>query len=343
MGNKPKHILIIGSGLAGSTLALELIQRGHIVQVIDNLAPNSSSRVAAGIINPVVPKGVKKTWQYQEIFPAVFEYYRNFESLLGAKFVFEYPMLQIHANDNERYEWRKRGAATEMTDLLTPNGDNTIVNNCGRLDVLQFLHATEIELTKKKWFRNEQFLHADLIFHESGKVDYHGLEFDEVLFCEGIGIMQNPWFNYLFFDPTGGDILTVKIEGLSNDKIIKQKQWIVPTQQKDVFLLGSTFHKKSISEVADPMDAKFLLERAELITGKLVTLIKHQRAVRPTVQNRRPYLGRHQTYKNLSIYNGLGAKGSALCSWLSPMMADFITYNTPLNEEVDISRIQEIG
>jgi glycine/D-amino acid oxidase-like deaminating enzyme len=100
VGNKPKHILIIGSGLAGSTLALELIHRGHFVQMIDNLVPNTSSRVAAGIINPVVPKGVKKTWQYQEIFPAVFEYYRHFESLLGAEFVFEYPMLQIHANDN---------------------------------------------------------------------------------------------------------------------------------------------------------------------------------------------------------------------------------------------------
>ena len=340
MGNKPKHILIIGSGLAGSTLALELIQRGHSIQVIDNLTPNSSSRVAAGIINPVVPKGVNRTWQYQEIFPAVFEYYRNFESLLGTKFVFEYPMLQIHANDNERYEWRKRGAATEMTDLLTPNGDNTIVNNCGRLDVLQFLSAAQIELEKKNQFTNEQFLPTDLIFQESGKPEYHGIVFDEVIFCEGIGIMQNPWFNYLFFDPTGGDILTVRIPDLPQDKIIKQKQWIVPTKEKDIFLLGSTFHKQSISEVQDPADAKFLIERAELITGKTVTLIKHQRAVRPTVQNRRPYLGRHNIIKNLSVYNGLGAKGSALCSWLSPMMADFISNNKPLNEEVDISRTQ---
>ena len=340
MGNKPKHILIIGSGLAGSTLALELIQRGHFVQVMDNLAPNASSRVAAGIINPIVPKGVKKTWKYQEIFPSVFEYYRNFESILGAEFVFEYPMLQIHANDNERFEWRKRGAVTEMTELLAPTGDNTIVNSCGRLDVLQFLNAAQIELEKKNQFINEQFLSTDLIFLESGKADYRGISFDEVIFCEGIGIMQNPWFNYLFFDPTGGDILTVQIPNLPQDTIIKQKQWIVPTKEKDIFLLGSTFHKQSISEVQNPADAKFLMERAELITGKKVTLIKHQRAIRPTVQNRRPYLGRHHTFKNLSVYNGLGAKGSALCSWLSPMMADFISKNAPLNEEVDISRIQ---
>jgi glycine/D-amino acid oxidase-like deaminating enzyme len=142
----------------------------------------------------------------------------------------------------------------------------------------------------------------------------------------------------LFFDPTAGDILTVQIPGLAGDKIIKQKQWIVPTNEKDIFLVGSTFHKKSLSESPIAADAQFLLERAEIITGQKVTLINHQRGIRPTVQNRRPYLGRHQTHGMLSVYNGLGSKGSALCSWLSPMMADFITTNNPLNAEVDIAR-----
>ena len=337
MGNKPKHILIVGSGLAGSTLALELIRRRNKVQVIDNLAPNSSSRVAAGIINPVVPRGVKRTWQYQEIFPIVFDYYRKLESQLQSEFIYEFPMLQIHTNENERNEWRKRGEVPEMAELLNPHGDDTIVNHCGRLDVLKFLNATQMELEKNNQFISEQFAYSDLIFQDTGMVEYHGKQFDEVVFCEGVGINQNPWFNHLFFDPTGGDILTVRIPDLSNKKIIKQKQWIVPTKEKDVFLLGSTFHKQSTSEVTNPSDAEFLLERARLITGKEITLIKHQRSIRPTVQHRRPYLGRHHAFKNLCVYNGLGSKGSALCSWLSPMMADFITYNTPMNDDVDIS------
>jgi glycine/D-amino acid oxidase-like deaminating enzyme len=338
VGNKPKHILIVGSGLAGSTLAMELIRRGNQVLVVDNNAPNSSSRVAAGIINPIVPKGVKLTWQYQQIFPAVFDYYRQLEIELDSEFIYPYPMLQIHANDNERHEWRKRSEVNEIRDILLSDGENTIVRNCGRLDVLEFLTANQIALERKHQFINEQFKYEDLAFLESGMIGYHGSRFDDVVFCEGIGVMQNPWFNYLFFDPTGGDILTVHIPGLSNNKIIKQKQWIVPTKEKEVFLLGSTFHKQSMSEVPNPEDAHSLLERARMITGKEVTLIRHQRAIRPTVQSRRPYLGRHQDVKNLCVYNGLGSKGSALCSWLSPMMADYITYNTQLNEEVDIAK-----
>jgi hypothetical protein len=38
------------------------------------------------------------------------------------------------------------------------------------------------------------------------------------------------------------------------------------------------------------------------------------------------------------IFNGLGAKGSSLCAWLSPMMANHIHSQGALNEEVDISR-----
>lgn len=337
--NKPKNILIVGSGLAGSTLALELIERGHTILVIDNLAPNSSSRIAAGIINPIVPKGVKRTWQYPEIYPRVFDYYRKWESLLKSEFIFEFPVWQIHANSNEISEWQMRAQSTEMKDLLIPKEGKTIIKNCGRLDVLKFLHATQLAFNKNNQIMHGQFDYNDLLIDKSSNgVEYRGQHFDEVIFCEGIGIMKNPWFKDLFFDPTGGDILTVQIPGFPNNRIIKQKQWIVPTKEKDIFLVGSTFHKKSLSESPIAADAQFLLERAEIITGQKVTLIKHQRGIRPTVQNRRPYLGRHQTHRMLSVYNGLGSKGSALCSWLSPMMADFITTNNPLNAEVDIAR-----
>ena len=337
VGNKPKDILIIGAGLAGTTLAIELIDRGLNVQLVDNQMSNSSSRVAAGIINPIVPKGVKRTWQYTEIFPSVFSYYRKLEARFQTSFIHEYPMIQIHANENERHEWRKRAESPEMADLLTPNGENTIVHFCGRLDVSKFLQICQLEIQKSHQFKSEQFNYSDVIFLENEKVEYHQEQFDRIIFCEGIGVKQNPWFNYLFFDPTGGDILTVKIPNLPNKEIIKQKQWIVPTQEKDTFLLGSTFHKQSISYLPNPDDAEFLLARARVITGKEVSLIKHERSVRPTVQHRRPYLGKHATLDTLMVYNGLGSKGSALCSWLSPMMANYIVNNGPLDEEVNIA------
>ena len=337
LGNKPKDILIVGSGLAGTTLAIELQKRGVRVQLIDNQMENSSSRVAAGIINPIVPKGVKKTWQFDEIFPHVFSYYRALEAKFQTSFIQEYPMLQIHANSNEKHEWRKRAENADMIHLLSAEGENTIVHLCGRLDVPKFLNTCKLHFEAAQRFRSEPFNHEEITIHENQTLEYRKETFDAIVFCEGIGIKQNPWFHELFFDPTAGDILTVKIPHLDNHRIIKQKQWIVPTQESDVFLLGSTFHKQSTSYEPNPEDAHFLLERAKIITGKEVTLIKHERSVRPTVQHRRPYLGCHHTHKNLMVYNGLGSKGSALCSWLSPMMANFIVSAAPLHPEVKIN------
>jgi len=90
--------------------------------------------------------------------------------------------------------------------------------------------------------------------------------------------------------------------------------------------------------VPNAEDTERLLARASEITQQTVTLIEHRRSVRPTVQQRRPYLGEHATQKGLYVFNGLGAKGSSLCSWLSPMMANHLVHGDPLNEEVDILR-----
>ena len=48
--------LIVGQGLAGSILAWKLVQAGCRIRVMDNDHHQSSSMVAAGLINPVTGK-----------------------------------------------------------------------------------------------------------------------------------------------------------------------------------------------------------------------------------------------------------------------------------------------
>jgi glycine/D-amino acid oxidase-like deaminating enzyme len=346
--SKSNKLLIVGGGLAGSTLALELAEMGVEITLIDNQFPHSSSRVAAGLLNPIVPKGVRKTWQCHALFPALFTYYQRWESLLQNQFIHPFPFLNIHANEGETREWRNRTQDPELFDWIRPDTNTEYpsiprtwaswVNHCGRLDVPQFLKASKRYLERAGQYKEEEFNHSTLV-QTHHYWEYKGESYTAVVFCEGIGILQNPWFNHLFFDPTGGDILTVHIPNLGeNPCIIKQKQWIVPTTEKDIYLLGSNFHKHNLSHVPKAEDAELLLARAAEITQQTVTLIEHRRSVRPTVQERRPYLGEHTTNKGLYVFNGLGAKGSSLCSWLSPMMANHLVHGDPLNEEVDIRR-----
>lgn len=362
--DKEKKILIVGAGIAGSTLALELSALNHSVTLFDNLAPNSSSRIAAGLLNPIVPKGVKKTWNCDNIYPNVFEYYQNWAKFLGSNFIHSYKFLNIHANAGEQLEWDKRVSQPEMQDwimkampqehaLIDENSQATWVNHCGRLDVAAFLIACEDHFESKNQFIRAEFDYFKLkieLQDQSKLYTYpisdignnsciDNTSFDAIVFCEGVGILQNPWFNDLFFDPTGGDILKVKIPNFNNQNcIVKQKQWLVPTGELDTYLVGSNFHKQNLSTTPQVSDASFLLNRAKEISKCEVELIDHKRGVRPTVQNRRPYLGEHHAENGMYVFNGLGAKGSSLCSWLSPMMAKHIHNKSPLNDEVNIAR-----
>ncbi|HPH83217.1 MAG TPA: FAD-dependent oxidoreductase, partial [Flavobacteriales bacterium] len=58
--------LIIGQGIAGTTLALELISRGSEVLVIDVFDEHNSSRVAAGLFNALVFKRITLGWRAKE-------------------------------------------------------------------------------------------------------------------------------------------------------------------------------------------------------------------------------------------------------------------------------------
>ena len=62
-----KRFLIVGHGLAGSTLAWQLHHRNETFDIIDNTDLPGSSRVAGGMINPVTGKHLAKTWLVDEL------------------------------------------------------------------------------------------------------------------------------------------------------------------------------------------------------------------------------------------------------------------------------------
>ncbi|MDA1182565.1 MAG: FAD-binding oxidoreductase [Bacteroidetes bacterium] len=347
--SKKVEVLIVGAGIAGTTLALELRAKGVSIHLIDNQEPNSSSRIAAGLINPIISKGIRKTWQYSQLFPAVFDYYQQWEREFEDRFISRFPYLVMHANTNENKQWERRALGIELAELLEISNFHcpqlildrhpyiTKINHCGRLDVQRFLLAAQHRFMALESFWAEDFIHNSLCCNTENNWCYNNVEAKKVVFCEGMGIVKNPWFNRLFFDPTGGDILTVYIPGLDPAFMYKKKAWLIPTREPFQFLLGNNFFKDDGRTESLSIEADSLIRYAKEITGLPVTLLQHKRGIRPTIQNRRPYLGQHPNKNNLFVYNGLGSKGVSLCSWLSPMMAKHVVDESALPVELDIS------
>ncbi len=74
--------LIIGQGIAGSTLALELLKREKSVLVVDRQDTGSSTRVAAGLVTPLTGKGMNTAWRQEEYLPKAVAYYHALEKEL---------------------------------------------------------------------------------------------------------------------------------------------------------------------------------------------------------------------------------------------------------------------
>ena len=73
--------LLIGQGIAGTALSYQLLKRGKNVLLIDKKRNDSSSRVAAGLFNPITGRRMIKTWLADKLFPYCF-YKRSFRSKL---------------------------------------------------------------------------------------------------------------------------------------------------------------------------------------------------------------------------------------------------------------------
>ena len=356
MGEKTKHVdfLIVGGGIAGCTLGLELQKMQQSVTIIDNQFEFSSSRVAAGLISPMVPRNVRKTWLSDQLFPHVFQYYRTFEALWNTSLIDEIKTLQIHKNLRQVHNWTIRAGepgfenylnvnAPQLPESMRPlNFDCIEVLQTGRLNVKKFIDLTKLNFPNVEncAYLSDTFQHEELIQKKDNWI-YKDSLYSKVIFAEGIGILNNPYFNYLPFNPSGGDILKVKIENIPQDYIYKKKEWILPIGNQE-WLAGSTYHSNDSSFVPMQSDADWLIQELESWIGQPITIVEHKRGVRPTVAERRPYLGDHPHFKNLFVYNGLGSKGSSLVSFFSPHYANHLVNQETLLKDVHIEQYKEL-
>ena len=329
-----KKYLIVGAGLAGSTLAIELKKRKQRVDIADQFNPNSSSQVAAGIFNPIVPRNVARAWHCDDIFPQIFDYYSNWETQLGSKFLIKKPTLQIHKIPNHTKNWKKRSREKGFEKHLEPLESNHFneINlpfeaawclQTGRLDVRHFLKAVRnyLEASGSRW--DEDPFNYDALEKQDNGWLYNGQSYDGVIFSEEIGMLKNPYFKTLPLTPTGGDILKLKIKTLDERYTYKRKEWLTPLGNNE-WLAGSTFRPGDLSTTPEKENADFIVSALKEWMPYELELLDHKSAPRPTVGKLRPFMGEHPNHNGLYVYNGLGSKGSSLCSWLSPLYAESI-------------------
>ena len=347
--SKPHDYLLIGQGQAGTLLAHFLEQAGKTAHVVDQYNPRSATQVAAGIINPITGRRYVKSWRVDELIPFAKKTYRDLESRLGIPIYHERPILRALFNSREENDWLARtaepGYGQYMLDAagLEEYAEKTVpaysygeVRHSAQVDIGRLADAYRAYLREKGAITEEVFDYGKLEVAAQG-VRYKGLEAQTAVFCEGQHARQNPFFNYLPFGGAKGEVLIVRIPGARFEKILKHRVFIVPLQD-GLYWVGSTYGWKFDNDGPTPEARAFLGERLEDILKTPFEVVEHRAAIRPTVKDRRPFLGRHPEFPSLALFNGLGTKGASLGPFWAKHMADFLVKNSTLEEAVDIGR-----
>ena len=338
--------LIVGSGLSGVMLCEALRKRGKTFKVISNKSQQASI-VASGLYNPVVLKRFNKAWDAEKHLPVAMSAYEELELFLGIKIDYKLPIYRLFSSIAEQNNWIIASDKIPLKPYLISNikintNQNIYapygygeVKNTGRIDSKLLLESYSNVLNNEKLISHESFEYDKLKI--SKKIVYKGIESENIIFSEGFGVRQNPFFNYLPIEGTKGELIIINAPKLNSEVIIKSSVFIIPIG-KNNYLVGSTYAWDDFNN--DPtINAKNkLLNKLDKLVLCPYKVVYQRAGIRPTVIDRRPLVGQHKSHENLYILNGLGSRGVLIAPTVANDLINFIEDKLPLQKEINISR-----
>lgn len=338
--------IIVGDGYAGLFLAHQLIKNNKSF-VIFSEGRKSASQVSAGIINPVVLKKFTTFWKAQEQIDFLKGSLKEIESYTGENYLINAPIHRIFHDENEQNLWLKKSGNEELSAFLDENFDrlNGVkndfqtgkVNQSARLNVNGFFSGLFNYLEKNDHLVKERFDYAQLNPSESVYKDF---SFKNIIFCEGMGVKDNPYFSEIAVIPNKGHHIKVKLsQPIPENITIKKKHFLFPTGN-GLYFYGGTYDRDQLHQHIDDSAVTQLVNGLSEFYPYDFEVEEVHFGFRPTVKDRRPIIGRHETLHNLYVFNGMGARGILNGCYFSRDLFHFIEQGTPLHEEVSSKRFQ---
>ncbi len=347
-----QNIIIVGAGLAGCLLAWRLEQAGQQVTLIGSTQLPNASEVAGGVINPVTGRWMIKTWNFDALIPHAAATYRELEQTFGVALYHPIPLIRYcqHSIDAKRMGKRMRNPRYEnVLGDPTPVGEGPEaledthgsfhIKQAAYTDLPKLLQILRQHFSDNGSFLDETFIHADLQ-KDAHRWSYHQLQADHIIFCEGVGMQSNPWFNWLPLTPAKGETLILECPTLNLPRAIyHHRKWLLPYDDH-TYRLGATFDSDDATSEPTEAGAHELLESARSFISPQHTLTvkQHYAGLRPTTKDFRPFIGSHPVEPKLHIFNGLGSKGASLAPELIRQFLAYLLDGEPLDAEIDIAR-----
>jgi len=339
--------IIVGCGLAGIAFCEQLFAANKTFVVFDNLSQQSSV-VAGGLYNPVVLKRFTSVWKSKEQLDLALPMYHSIEEKLQIKIDYKIPVYRRFTSLEEQNNWFTASDNPLLTEHLSSTiikNNNSFINaeygfgevlNTGRIDTNTLTTSYRKYLHENNQLIEEAFNYEGLQ-QSDNSISYKDISATHIVFSEGFGLKQNPFFNYLPLKESKGELITIHAPELKMDYILKSSVFVSPLGN-NLYHIGATYNWKDKTNVITKDGREELLNKLKTFLNCPFDVVDQVAGIRPTVKDRRPLVGRHPENKNLFVLNGLGTRGVMIGPYVAKQLFNFIENKIPLENEIDINR-----
>ena len=339
--------IIVGLGLAGLAFCEELITANKSFIVFEDDS-QTSSLVAGGVYNPVILKRFTPVWNAEKQLELALPFYEGLEKKLNItideKFITKKSFKSIEDQNNwfaaldkpklNKYLETKLDTKKYPGVLADYNFGN--VKQTGRIDTLKLVKAYRNYLNENKLIKFEKFKYDNLEISDNSVV-YNNIQSHKIVFAEGFGIKENPFFNHLPLNEAKGELITIHAPDLDIDFLLKSTLFVLPLGNHH-YKIGATFNWKDKTSLPSKEGKQELVAKLKKVINVPYTIINQTAGVRPTVKDRRPLVGVHQKHSQLCVLNGLGTRGVMIAPTVAKNLFNHLEYKEQLDEEIDINR-----
>lgn len=327
-----KKILIIGHGIAGCTLAMTCLRRGIDFQILGCALPGEASFASSGLIAPITGRRYVKAWMIDELVDKALDFYRWTEDIVGKQYFFPIEIVRSLANPEYTMNWEKRLQDPEYAAYISdrrfsfpdrldkPYG---ILTGGYRLDTPGWIGAVRSFLQSKSL----------LAILDS---PYEAKEETKAIHVYSTGAVDTRFAPGIV--PNKGESLIVRMPEWRIPGVIKEEIFIVPLSQEGVYWIGSYYEPLPENPMPTEEGKERLLRSIRKVYTGDLEVLGHYAGVRPTVNDRRPFVGLMPGSLNNYMFNGMGTKGTSLAPYWADQLLSLIMNGIPLPEEVSPSR-----
>ncbi|WP_193210992.1 NAD(P)/FAD-dependent oxidoreductase [Luteolibacter marinus] len=304
-------------GLAGCCLAWQLSFAGRAFSWHDEVWDGASSRVAAGMINPVTGKNFNPSWRLAEFLPEAEAFFRKVGEITGRQLWFPFPVWRM-AGEQEWPKFLEKIAAPETQPWVAGVEESVsgwrgavVLRGGARVATRDFCEVTRAHFAAQQ-------------------AEVAGAA--RLVLCEGAaGLIGGRLGHHRC---AKGEILSLRAPSWRSDRmVIGAGGWLVPTGE-GTFKAGSTYVWDRLDGTPTKEGREAVERIARRLGGDDFEVIDHEAGIRPIVRRSQPVIG--PLPDGRVIFNGLGSKGSLYAPGVATRLERWLTGEAGLDPELDV-------